>query len=72
MTRALVNRGFSPGRMLSLLRSKHELDRSIEDEHSRPAPCSLTLQRLKRRRLAVKERVERLRNRQCALRHSRA
>ena len=48
-------------RLLALTRRKQTIDAEIEGEQRRPAPCSLTLQRLKRRRLAIKERIEQIR-----------
>ena len=55
------------GRLLALRARKRTLDHAIEGEQQRPAPCSLTLQALKRRRLALKEQIERLRRRRNRL-----
>ena len=48
-------------RLRALLTRKVELERRIEAEQRRPAPCSLTQQRLKRLRLALKDEISALR-----------
>ena len=55
MTEKLANR------LAALLRRKEALELDIETEYARPAPCGLSLQNLKRRRLALKEAARRLR-----------
>ena len=55
-------RMFSPQRMLALLRTRRAIEMSIEKEHRQPAPCSLALQRLKKERVALNDRIARLRN----------
>lgn len=46
---------------LALLREQHRaLDARIEAESAAPAPCAFTLQRLKREKLALKDRIARL------------
>lgn len=46
---------------LALLREQHRaLDAEIEAESAAPAPCAFTLQRLKREKLALKDRIARL------------
>lgn len=53
-------RSFSISVRLVILRQRHQaLKAMIAEELRRPAPCSLMLQRLKRRRLAVKDQITR-------------
>lgn len=59
--RAVSTSAVSIGRAAALARRKQAIERSIEDELKRPAPCGLILQDLKRRRLALKEDLSRLR-----------
>lgn len=47
-------------RIMSLRRRHRAIKGMIDEELRRPAPCSLMLQRLKRRRLAVKDQIARL------------
>lgn len=47
-------------RMLALRLRKQAVEASIESEANRPAPCSITLQRLKRNRLWLKDQLARL------------
>lgn len=49
------------GRLSSLLMRKRELDDAIDAEQTRPAPCNIALQRMKKRRLALKDLIERSR-----------
>lgn len=46
---------------LALMREQHRaLDAEIARQASAPAPCAFTLQRLKREKLALKDRIARL------------
>ena len=46
---------------LALMRDQHRaLDAEIAREESAPMPCAFTLQRLKREKLALKDRIARL------------
>ena len=50
-------------RLQALLRRKRWVDLRIAEEMRRPSPCNLMLQGLKRRRLALKDAVDRIRRR---------
>ena len=45
-------------RFFALLRRKSAIEAEIRDELKRPLPCSLMLQRLKRQRLQMKDRMQ--------------
>ncbi|MEL6280477.1 MAG: YdcH family protein [Pseudomonadota bacterium] len=53
----------STGRLLALFRKKRAVELEIHSEMSRPVPCNLTLQSLKRKKLALKDAAARIRER---------
>lgn len=46
-----------PARLAQLQRRRHKLAEQIDAELQRPAPCSVTLQQLKRQRLRLKDQI---------------
>ena len=55
-----AKRPFSISVKIVALRRRHQVIKAmIAEELRRPAPCNLILQRLKRQRLAVKDRIAR-------------
>jgi hypothetical protein len=46
-----------PAKVAQLRRRRHQLAEQIDSELQRPAPCSVTLQTLKRQRLRLKDQI---------------
>lgn len=61
MKTSALRKSFAVSVRIVSLRRRHQVIKTlIAEELRRPAPCSLMLQRLKRRRLAVKDQIARL------------